>query len=171
MGQLIYKLLDLIITCNILGFWDFISLSLQDMVPSTIKSLLGNMLAVSCEKSVRFQMHGHWPYELQDLMKEMHTDSAESEPEIPNRMHSVVGQPRKCIRSLLSIALSCTCTHVCMWTHMDMCPKRWTWTNPGLDKTTTTNISSKFFNCLSCQAAATKWNWRWEYVNCLFPNK
>lgn len=47
MGQLIYKLLALIITCNILGFQDSVTLSLQDVIPSTIKSLLGNMLAVS----------------------------------------------------------------------------------------------------------------------------
>lgn len=50
MKQLIYKLLALIITSNILGFQDFISLSLQDVIPSATRSLAGDKLAVSSEK-------------------------------------------------------------------------------------------------------------------------
>ena len=88
--------------------------------------------------------------ELQDLIKEMQI-SLGWEPEMSNRLRSNMDQLRKCTNSH-------TCTHTHVYT------LRWS------RVMTFTNISSNFI-CLSCQAAANKWNWGWECAHLLLPNQ
>ena len=75
-------------------------------------SLLGNVLAVSCERSLQFsnsKCKVSGLAELQDLRKEVQADLGQ-EPEISNRLHFNVDLQQKCTHSH-------TCRHACMCAH------------------------------------------------------
>lgn len=97
-------------------------------------SLLGNVLAVSCERSLQFsnsKCKVSGLAELQDLRKEVQADLGQ-EPEISNRLHFNCG----------SAAEMHTLTH--MQACMHVCTLRWSWVMAMA------NISSSFI-WLLCQ--------------------